>query len=88
MTDRNRIAPSHKSASSSASDRNSALFVKERKAREAVNLARTLELKSLRLAKEATERDAASHAASLAPVKKTNVRRPLADMAVAPEAEE
>jgi len=43
-----------------ASERHDARLLKERKAREAANIARTLELKSLRLAKEAQARAAAA----------------------------
>ena len=39
-----------------ASERHDAKFMKERKQREAANIARTLELKKLRLAKEAQDR--------------------------------
>ena len=41
-----------------ASERHDAQFFRERKEREATNLARTLQLKALRLAKEAEERAA------------------------------
>jgi membrane-associated HD superfamily phosphohydrolase len=41
---------------SAASERHDAQYMRDRKTKEAANVARTLELKALRLAKEAQER--------------------------------
>lgn len=49
------------------SEKHDAQFFRERKAKEAANIAKTLELRALRLAKEAQDRAAA--AAAPAPVK-------------------
>lgn len=52
-----------------ASERHDARLLKERKEREAANVARTLELKALRLAKEAQDRTEASTQEELPPAK-------------------
>jgi len=54
MNNRNRTASARQSASAkfAASEKHSTQFLKERKTREAANIARTLELKAQRLKKE------------------------------------
>ncbi len=61
MNNRNRAVSPRQSASAkfAASERYSNNFLKERKAREAANIARTLELKSQRLKKQEIDRAAA-----------------------------
>ncbi len=53
----------------SKSEKHDAQFFVERKAREAANIAKTMELRKLRLAKETREREAAAAAAAAAPPK-------------------
>ena len=57
------------------SEQHDAQFFRERKAREASNIAKTLELRKLRLAKEAQEREAAAAAGLTAKPKKRAVRK-------------